>query len=252
MTSTPDVPSRYSLVSLDTVGSTNDEAKRLAADGAADLTIVWAKEQTAGKGRLSRSWTSEPGNLYSSVIIRPGKPVSEAAQAGFLPALAVADLLRTSVESVDVRLKWPNDVLLNGKKIAGILVEAGPVVNGQPEFLIVGCGVNLAHYPDDTRFPAGSIIGETGLAIPPEAALEAYCLAFEDWYQRWLSNGYAPLRQAWLVDAHEIGDTLNVELGGKRTEGQFAGMSDDGALLLKTEDGVRTISAGDVYFADQG
>ena len=166
----------YRLVTVDTVDSTNAEAKRLAAEGeekSPDGTIIWAKEQTDGRGRRGRKWHSPPGNLYCSLILRPDVALAKAAELSFVAGLAVFDALGSVGEpGHQVHLKWPNDVLLNGGKVAGILLES------IGDFLAIGIGVNLAHAPGADQVEAGalrpvSVVAETGKVVPPEVFLDA-------------------------------------------------------------------------------
>ena len=144
----PELPSACRLVSYDRLGSTNDEAKRLARTGAAAWTIVTAREQTAGRGRRGRSWIAIPGNLFMTVILRPDCTPQTAAQLGFVAALAVGEAVRAVVPAeVSVRFKWPNDVLLDGAKVSGILLESETTEWGALDWLIVGIGVNVVGHP---------------------------------------------------------------------------------------------------------
>ncbi|MFP6760252.1 MAG: biotin--[acetyl-CoA-carboxylase] ligase, partial [Rhodospirillales bacterium] len=162
----PDLPPGISLISHETVTSTNYEAKLLANDDAPEGTVVWAKAQTHGKGRMNRNWVSKPGNLYSSIILRPSTSLTQATQIAFLPALALGELLARFVPVSSYSFKWPNDVLLNKKKFSGTLLESGDWSTNESKWLVIGCGVNLAHSPTETRFPATSIFEETKQLIP--------------------------------------------------------------------------------------
>jgi BirA family biotin operon repressor/biotin-[acetyl-CoA-carboxylase] ligase len=242
------LPAAYRLVSRETVGSTNDEAKELARNGAADRTLVWALEQTAGRGRRGRRWSSPPGNLYASLILRPGAPPDRAAQLGFVAALAVADALRElAPELGEPVCKWPNDVLVGDRKIAGILLES-EMDNAQDlAFLIVGVGINLVSAPPDAEYPATSIAGEGRTPPAPRTALGAFAGRFEAWAQRWRSEGFAPVREAWLARAAALGKQIGVRLDTATLQGIFVDIDQQGTLLLKTEGGLRQISAGDVF-----
>jgi BirA family biotin operon repressor/biotin-[acetyl-CoA-carboxylase] ligase len=240
----PRLPAAYRLVSFDTVGSTNDEAKRLARTGAADGTLVWAKTQTAGRGRRGRRWVSPPGNLYLSLILRPACPAGRAAQLGFVAALAVGDTLAGVAR---LFYKWPNDVLVTGRKIAGILLESEMGSGAALAFLVVGVGVNLASAPDDSEFPATSIAAETGSAPDPAAALEAFATHFEAWSERWRSDGFAPVRRAWRARVAGLGEPIRVRLDNATLAGRFIDIDDDGALLLETGAERRRIAAGEVF-----
>ena len=196
--SQPVLPEGYRLVFYDLVGSTNDEAKRLARDGAAEGTLVWALEQTAGRGRRGRAWRSPRGNLYTSVIMRPSCPTDRAAQLGFVTALAVGDGLRSLFPPLDnLSYKWPNDVLLNGRKIAGILLESETTALDGLGFVVVGVGINLVTSPRNTEFPATSIMEEDLGEVAPKAMLEAFTRHFQLWESRWRECGFAPVRAAW-------------------------------------------------------
>jgi BirA family transcriptional regulator, biotin operon repressor / biotin---[acetyl-CoA-carboxylase] ligase len=252
--SLPSLPQSYRLVSYDTLGSTNDEAKRLARDGGAAGTIVWALEQTAGRGRRGRPWISPRGNLYASLLLWPRCSPERAAQLGFAAALAVSDALLSLVPQIaGLALKWPNDVLLGGRKIAGILLEseiAGSMScdsDGRLGFLVVGTGVNLAAAPPDAEFPATSLCAEGYPPPEPGVMLEAYIRWFATWERRWLEEGFAPLRAAWLARAAGLGEPIRVRLESRTMHGRFADLDHAGTLVLETADGSTLISAGDVF-----
>ena len=243
------LPPGMSLAEYTSLPSTNDEAKRLASEEQApDGTIVWSGEQTSGKGRQNRQWVSTPGNLYNSVILRPTVTLENAAQASFLPALAVGSLLAASVSEHDITFKWPNDVLLGGNKVCGILLESGSWETLDQKWLVLGCGINLAHSPAETRLPATSIQEHAGVMLDVEEALESYAAHLFNWVQRWHREGFQPIRQAWLDKATGLDTVINVDLGERRVKGIFKGLNSHGALELETENGVRTIGAGDIYF----
>ncbi|MBN08159.1 MAG: biotin--[acetyl-CoA-carboxylase] ligase [Rhodospirillaceae bacterium] len=243
------LPPGMTLAAYTSLPSTNDEAKRLAMEEqASDGTIVWSLEQTAGKGRQNRQWLSAPGNIYSSVILRPTVTLENAAQTSFLPALAVAGLLAASISEQNITFKWPNDVLLNGKKICGILLESGSWKTLDQKWLVLGCGINLAHSPAETRIPATSMKEHATIMPSVEEALESYAAHLFNWIQRWQREGFQPIRQAWLERAADLDSVINVDLGESRLTGIFKGLNSHGALELETKNGVHTIGAGDVYF----
>ena len=148
---TSGLPRGYVLKALDEIDSTNEEARRLAAAGAAAGTVVWAKRQTAGRGRRGRSWISEPGNLFTSLILRPHVPPARAAELTFVASLAVAQAVAGFLPGRIICTKWPNDVLVDGGKIAGILIESAAGTSGKVDWLVVGIGINVAHHPNDTE-----------------------------------------------------------------------------------------------------
>jgi BirA family transcriptional regulator, biotin operon repressor / biotin---[acetyl-CoA-carboxylase] ligase len=244
----PRLPDGYRLVLRETVGSTNDEATGLARSGAEQGTLVWALEQTAGRGRRAREWVSPRGNLYASLVLRPACQLEHAAQLGFVAALAVGDALAALVPGLrEPALKWPNDVLVGGRKIAGLLLESEIGENGNLAFLIVGVGINLVSAPTDAEFPATSILSEGHCPPEPAAMLEAFAAHFDSWARCWRKEGFAPVRSAWRTRTRGLGEPIRVRLEGATLHGRFADIDQRGVLLLDTPDGRRHISAGDVF-----
>ena len=242
---TPRPPPLYRLVCLDTVESTNDEVKRLAEDGAADeWTLVWARAQTAGRGRRGRSWDSPEGNLYCSLLLRPACPPGQAAEIGFVAGLAIYDAIGSLVQpGLEAWCKWPNDVLLGDAKVAGVLLETLGT-----DWLVLGVGINVAHYPANTDFPATSLWEQGSPGVTGEDMLEAFCRHFLAWYNRWRAEGFGPIRAHWLQRARGLDEEISVRLPGETVTGVFTGLDDDGTLILEGPDGDRRIAAGDVFF----
>lgn len=252
MTRAPDLASRYHLLSFERLDSTNEEARRLSREGAGDFTLVWAGEQTAGRGRRGRHWVSPPGNLYLSLILRPENPLAEAVQLSFVAAVALGEALTSLVpDNVAVAYKWPNDVLLAGRKAAGILLESSSREN-RVEWLVLGLGVNLVSHPEDVSYPATSLKAEGAEGVTGVTAarmLERFCSTFEKCYTRWQGEGFLPLREAWLSRARGLGGPIEVALEDERVGGTFLDLDASGALVLGLENGeTRTITAGDVFF----
>lgn len=246
----PNIPSGYQLVAVKTIGSTNDELKRRAVFDKADEGLtIWSLEQTAGKGRQNRNWVSNPGNMYCSVLFRPTCVIAEAAQISYLPVIAAGEALASLLgDSVSLRYKWPNDLLLNRKKIGGALLESGVGQNGLVPWVVVGCGLNLNHYPTDTRFPATSIQSELGTVLEIKNVLDAYLASLARWYACWQDEGFEPVRKAWLASAHTFDEPLIIQTGSENISGPFRDLDENGALVIETGSGFRRISAGDVYF----
>jgi len=236
---TPVLPDGWTLVALHSVGSTNDEAARLAEAGAPEGTVVWAREQTGGRGRRGRRWASPVGNLYSSTILRPACSAARAAELGFVAALSVADIVPAGR---DVRVKWPNDVLVDGGKVAGILPESAVGARGEVEHVILGIGVNVGFGPQlaDMRYPSAALGGSV------ERALEKLAASLSTRLAQWRSEGFEAVRAAWLAKAGPLGLEVDVKLGEELVRGQFAGMDREGALLLDTPAGPRKIVAGEL------
>ncbi|SJZ47112.1 BirA family transcriptional regulator, biotin operon repressor / biotin-[acetyl-CoA-carboxylase] ligase [Enhydrobacter aerosaccus] len=237
--SAPVLPDGWTLVALDSIGSTNDEACRLADSGAPEGTVVCAREQTGGRGRRGRRWASPVGNLYSSTILRPDCPAPRAAELGFVAALAVADMI---TDGRDVRVKWPNDVLVDGGKVAGILPESSIGQDGKVEYVVMGIGVNVTFAPQlpEMRYP-GAMLGGT-----VEGALEKLAAGLARRMRQWRREGFEEIRRAWLDRAGPIGLEVDVKLGQELVRGHFCGIDRDGALLLETPTGPRKIVAGEL------
>lgn len=241
----------FTVHSHDEIGSTSDEARALAEAGAPHGTVVQARVQTAGRGRQARRWQSPAGNLYLSVLLRPDLPPARTPELGFVAALAVADMV-DGLLPPDRRamLKWPNDVLVAGGKVAGILLERGAGdsggMAGQGDAVILGIGVNLAWAPTDLPYAAASLAGSGAGIVAIEDGLRLLLDHLGRRIAAWEADGFAPVRAAWLARAHPVGQFLAVRDGGRGIDGRFAGLAPDGALLLDTGTGVRRIVAGDV------
>ncbi|HUC11526.1 MAG TPA: biotin--[acetyl-CoA-carboxylase] ligase [Stellaceae bacterium] len=244
----PLLPAAYRLDLRDTVGSTNDEAKALARDGAEAGTVVAALEQTAGRGRRGRSWSSPRGNLYASLILRPACSAEHAAQLGFVAAIAVGEALSELAEGrAAVAYKWPNDVLTGSRKIAGILLESETGRDDRLAFLVLGVGVNLASAPSETEFPATSFAAEGWPPPTAQTALAALLRHFEIWAARWQQQGFGPVREAWRACAFALGGQIRARLETATLHGRFVDIDQQGALLLEIGGELRRISAGDVF-----
>jgi BirA family biotin operon repressor/biotin-[acetyl-CoA-carboxylase] ligase len=214
----------------------------LAADGAAEGLWLRAERQTAGRGRLGRDWVSPPGNLYASTLVRIGEGDPSAATLAFVAAVALQEVVAAYSDPASLTLKWPNDLLLDGAKLSGILLErSGPAV-------VVGVGVNLATHPRDLDRAVTSLAA-AGFGAP-DASLFLVDLAeaFERWLAIWRRDMVAVLAR-WQALAHPRGTALSVRLpGGEAREGLFDGLDGDGALRLRLADGgIELIHAGDVF-----
>jgi BirA family biotin operon repressor/biotin-[acetyl-CoA-carboxylase] ligase len=247
MTAAVLLPSGYHLVALDEVDSTNEEAKRRAMAGAGEGTLIWARRQTAGRGRRGRAWTSEPGNLFASLILRPACNPAKAAELTFVAANAVLDVVGESVlPDQAVQAKWPNDVLIEGRKAAGILLESSTAQNGKLDWLVVGIGINVLHHPEGTEFPATSLRA-SGSTATVEMTLETLVRYFAHGKAIWEEQGFAAVRETWLRRASGLGQPIRVRLPQESIEGTFAGLDASGALILDMGAQRRHITAGDVF-----
>ncbi|HEY4892020.1 MAG TPA: biotin--[acetyl-CoA-carboxylase] ligase [Reyranella sp.] len=239
MSPAPVLPDGWTLVALHSVGSTNDEAARLADAGAPEGTVVWSREQSGGRGRRGRVWASPVGNLYTSTILRPDCAAPRAAELGFAAALAVADIVPADRA---VRVKWPNDVLVDGGKIAGILLESAIGQTGQVQHVVAGIGVNVGFAPElpEMRYRGSALGGSV------ETALEKLTAALAARLAEWRREGFATVRAAWLAKAGPLGAEVDVKLGDGLVRGRFAGLDREGALLLDTASGPRKIVSGEL------
>ncbi|HEX8307336.1 MAG TPA: biotin--[acetyl-CoA-carboxylase] ligase [Allosphingosinicella sp.] len=224
-------------------GSTNDDLASLARDGAPEGLWLRAGRQSGGRGRQGRGWHSPPGNLYASTIVRlrPGDP--PAPTLALVAAVALHDVAsRFTVAGIAIEIKWPNDLLVAGAKLSGILLER------IGDAIVIGFGVNLGDHPDEVDRPAINM-GMLGGAPDPSRFLEALASSFERWLGRWRAEGLEPIRLSWLASAHPIGTALSTHMpSGARIDGLFDGLDDSGALCLRLPDGTRqVIHAGDVF-----
>lgn len=247
------LPAWFSLAALESCASTNDEAKAQARAGAPEGTLVWARRQTAGRGRRGRTWDSDGGNLYCSLVVRPAADSAAAAQLSFVAALAVAEAVSDQIAGAP-RLKWPNDVLVEGAKIAGILLEAEPGSTGRLDWLVVGTGINVCSHPEGLDRATTDLVACGAADASVEGTLARYASHFLAWYQRWQRQGFAPVRAAWLNAAYGVGEPVRLsapqgaQTGSEVPLGRFVDLDLDGALLVEGATGRQRITAGDVVF----
>ncbi|MEZ7813858.1 MAG: biotin--[acetyl-CoA-carboxylase] ligase [Paracoccaceae bacterium] len=234
---------------LESVPSTNEYAAQLSALPA----WVLAKCQTSGRGRRGRDWVSPVGNFYASYIMKPKGPTSEAALRSFIAALALYDsLVALGVAAERLALKWPNDVLLDGGKVAGILLESGSHGAGVGH-LIIGFGVNLSTAPskdlvEARALPPVSLQEATGIFVNPEVFLNHLAQAFAAWENCFNQGSFEPIRLAWLARAAHLGQVITARTGHTEMRGIFDTIDAGGALLLRQSNRFIAISAADVYF----
>ena len=214
--------------------------------------VVTATEQTAGRGRHGRSWASPPGNLYASLLLRPALAMAEAGGLALVVAVALAEAVEALTPGLPrIGLKWPNDLLLGEAKLAGILLEGEAAPGGRCGFVVVGCGVNLAHAPHDLDRATVALADLPGVVVPAAAALlDRFLDGLGTALDEHARAGLGPARQRWLARAHGLGRRVTVRPGAQALSGVFAGLDERGALLLRTDEGrTVTITAGEVFLA---
>jgi BirA family biotin operon repressor/biotin-[acetyl-CoA-carboxylase] ligase len=234
---------------FESLGSTSDHAKALAEDGAGHGEVVVTEAQTMGRGRRGRGWVMAPGrNVAFSVVLRPvGLPTARAPELTLVASLAVCDALRRA--GVDAGIKWPNDILVNGRKIAGILTELAAEPD-QVHWVVVGVGVNVnareEDFPPELLGQATSVFLERGQVAPRALFLAACLTLLEEWYDRHAEDGFGPIREAWTVRSVTLGREVAVQLDGREVVGTAEALDDTGALLVRTAAGLERITSGDV------
>jgi BirA family transcriptional regulator, biotin operon repressor / biotin---[acetyl-CoA-carboxylase] ligase len=236
------------LVAHDVLGSTNAEALQLARQGERGALWVVARQQTAGRGRRGRRWTSEPGNLYASLLLTAAAPVVHWPQLSFVAALAAHDAIVEVAPGLRPRLaiKWPNDLLLDGAKLAGILIEGADA--GEEGAVAIGIGVNCATHPDGTDHPATDLAA-AGSPVTPEALFGSLSAKMLGRIAQWnRGEGFSTIRADWLARAVGVGEDVRVRLTDKELMGRFEALDDGGSLVLRLSGGeAATIAAGDVF-----
>ncbi len=230
--------------------STNLRAKFLASDGAPEGTVVVAESQTRGRGRRGRSWFSPSGEgIYTSIILRPSISPNEAPKLTLMASVAVAEAL-LSMTSLDINIKWPNDILVKGRKIAGILTEISMEMD-RIDYIVIGVGINVntprKSLPPDIRDIATSVFMETGKPFPRIALLRAYLEWLEIYYETFKTKGFEPVMNRWKSLADIIGHRVSVDMIDRVRVGEVLDVDKDGFLILKEQGGaLERIISGDV------
>lgn len=248
MTGFPRVAGGLPVAHFAEIGSTNAEALARAAKGEPEQWIV-ADRQLAGRGRRGRHWVSDPGNLHASLLLYDPGPAQLSPQICFVAALALHDAVRDALPALDpdrLQLKWPNDLMLDGKKIAGILVEGASSESRRA--IVTGIGVNCAHHPEGTPYPVTDF-ASAGFSLAPGTLFERLAARLMDRLAQWRrGDGFPETRRAWLRRAQNIGREIEVKMPESTITGRFEEIDEDGALVLALPDGHRErIRAGDVF-----
>jgi BirA family biotin operon repressor/biotin-[acetyl-CoA-carboxylase] ligase len=241
-------PWRLSI--FDTLGSTSDFCIARAGAGEPGGLAALARRQDKGRGRNGRPWTSSEGNLFLSVLLRPEGPARDAGLWSMLAGVALMDALSEGVaEPGRLALKWPNDVLLDGRKLAGILVDSAAGAGAELDWLVVGIGANLAVAPDlPDRVTA--CLAEFGPPPVPEIVARAILGRLDHWGGLFQAAGFAPIRAAWLDRAQPVGTPVTLKLLGREWAGRFAGLGVDGSMRLNCDGEIRHFAAGEVVMGE--
>lgn len=237
-----------------TIGSTSDLCRTLAEAGEPDGLAVLADRQTAGRGSRGRAWASPSGNLALSVLVRPREVARTAGQWALLAGVAVAEALSSLVPADDgvaagIALKWPNDIMLEGRKAGGILLDSSANERGSIGWIVIGIGVNLASAPEVPGRRTASF-ADLGVAASAADVAAAILARLAHWRGMRLLEGFAPVRSAWLALAHPVGTFVTLRIGGGDVGGTFAGLGEDGSLLLQTGGRVRAFATGEVLLPE--
>ncbi len=248
-----DWPVGYGRRVLAQVDSTNAEASRIAGELAGPEWIL-GLQQTAGRGRRGRGWLSDKGNFAATLVVRPQEAPDVMALRSFVASLALFDaFVEVSGRPQAFSLKWPNDVLLNGGKVAGILLESAGMAGGRVSHLSIGIGVNLAEAPDRGVLEEGavapvSLASDLGVAIDPETFLDYLAPAYAHWETQFVTYGFEPIRTAWLLRAARLGEVITARTMRESYVGTFDTVDNSGNLVLKTAGGSVAIPAADIFF----
>ena len=242
---------KFHLLLLDEVDSTNNEAKRIALTGQSpDYLVVCAKRQTNGRGRYGNSWESVEGNLFMSLIVPVSKDLDTMSQLSFISAVAldnvISNLFKTHNIDVNIELKWPNDVLINDHKIAGILLES---TGYQNNYLVIGIGVNISNSPIIKDRKVTDLYKEGLVGVEKHEIMNRFMSNFSVLYDNWLENGFLPIRAKWLKKAKGIGKIISINTGSSRISGRFMDIDFKGQARISVSSGqVHSVNTGEIFF----
>lgn len=202
--------------------------------------IILADLQNSGRGRMGRNWASPQGNLYFSLVLKSQKSINQISQISFLAAVSAGLAIAEFGDEKKINYKWPNDILIDGKKTVGILLEK------DADFVVVGIGVNINSHPEQTSYPAYNL-ENSGFVVDKETLLKKFLDHFSDLYQKWQNFGFVPIRNLWLSKAYNLGKEINVNLPNESLKGVFKNLDADGNLILQIGDKARIIASGEVF-----
>lgn len=237
------IPEGFHIHHYKEVSSTNEEALDLIERGISNETVIIADKQTEGRGRTGKSWVSPEGNFYASLIINQETDVSKLTELTFVTALAVGNTLLSFISDSNVQHKWPNDILIDGKKISGILLEK----KSNSNWLIIGIGININHAP----LPGTTCISNYGESVSNIDLLKKLIINFNKLRKQWLFDGFYAIREMWLKKVFKMNEQISVKLADKLYEGIFADIDKSGKLVLQQKDGsLIYFDAGELFIND--
>ncbi|MED5226332.1 MAG: biotin--[acetyl-CoA-carboxylase] ligase [Pseudomonadota bacterium] len=243
------LPGFINIIRKEITGSTNEDIALLAKQNAEAWTVVQALEQNSGRGRHGKTWDSQRGNLFMSLLLRPAVGSGRWGELSFLSAVAVATILSEYINSQKIEVKWPNDVLINGKKIAGILLE---VLNfgAKAPAVVMGIGINISKKPKEFEYPVTCIQDYKNEITSSDEVLTSLLHSIVHWFRIWENDGFDLIRTEWMKRAYKLDGTVEVEgKNGSSAKFKFKGIDAEGAMLLDDENGTRNLyRAGTVRF----
>lgn len=241
---------KYNLLIFDEVDSTNLEARRLVEHNIAGNFVIVSSKQSKGRGSYSRSWVSLEGNLHCSILLKTYSKISLISQLSFVTSLAIYDTINFFANSdCKISLKWPNDILVNGAKISGILLESillpsSDIVN----YVIVGVGINIKNSPDNLNRKTTSLFESFGVELSPDKVLDQFMNYFEKYYYKWQMEGFVKLRKIWLSRAQDVNQVVTLVSQNNRVSGTFLDIDVSGAIRLKLASGqICNFEYGELY-----
>lgn len=234
-----------SLFEFDEIGSTNDQARTLINDGVYAPFWVLTHSQTKGRGRLSRNWHSPRGNLYCSCVVNYGRELPSPL-VSFIAAIALFDSIKEFAPNANAKLKWPNDILIDGAKISGILLETHSY--NRENYLIIGLGLNIINAPQLPNRQTCSLSQFTHNPPKPREFLDVLIPKFEALFKDFSQNGFEKLRLIWIENAIGIGENITIDQNDRKLNGVFKTIGENGELILETSHGCIFINSGDVIF----
>ena len=240
----------YHLLTYQQLDSTNNEARRLAEGGGAHGAFIWTHRQTAGRGRLGRDWISQSGNLFVSALLSPECELEQFPQLSFVAAAAAHASIAPLLPDAELKLKWPNDLLLDDQKLAGLLLESFETIDEEGEtkrWAVIGLGMNIERAPVQMELPATSLKQAGVELISAKIVLSRFIHHFIEWYQLWQDEGFESIGKYWMNHCHHKGKKMDVMVGEEFYTGDFVRLDAQGELILKTTMGDEiSLSAGEV------